>query len=68
MGEFDTDYKLYYRPLVDFGSGVGINESMEKYNLEEGKELGQKLKKIKDFWIENGFKLTNKDVEKIMNT
>ena len=41
---------------------------MEKYNLEEGKELGQKLKKIKDFWIENGFKLTNKDVEKIMNT
>ena len=35
MGEFDTDYKLYYRPLVDFGQGVGINESMRKYNLEE---------------------------------
>ena len=35
MGEFDTDYKLFYRPLVDFGQGVGINESMEKYNLEE---------------------------------
>ena len=35
MGEFDTDYKLYYRPFIDFGSGVGINESMEKYNLEE---------------------------------
>ena len=35
MGEFDTDYKLYYRPFLDFGSGVGINESMEKYNLEE---------------------------------
>ena len=35
MGEFDTDYKLFYRPLVDFGKGVGINESMEKFNLEE---------------------------------
>ena len=35
MGEFDTDYKLFYRPLIDFGKGVGINESMEKYNLEE---------------------------------
>jgi len=35
MGEFDTDYKLYYRPFLDFGSGVGMNESMEKYNLEE---------------------------------
>ena len=35
MGEFDPDYKLYYRHLVDFGQGVGINESMRKYNLEE---------------------------------
>ena len=35
MGEFDTDYKLYYRPLVDFGQGVGIFESMRKYYLEE---------------------------------
>ena len=35
MGEFDTDYKLFYRPILDFGSGVGINESMEKYNLEK---------------------------------
>tara|TARA_B100000214_G_C23540012_1_gene433575 strand:- start:244 stop:558 length:315 start_codon:yes stop_codon:yes gene_type:complete len=35
MGEFDTDYKLFYKPILDFGSGVGINESMEKYNLEE---------------------------------
>ena len=35
MGEFDSDYKLYYRPFLDFGKGVGINESMEKYNLEK---------------------------------
>ena len=35
MGEFDSDYKLYYRPFLDFGKGVGINESIEKYNLEE---------------------------------
>ena len=42
MGEFDTDYKLYYRPFLDFGSGVGINESMEKYNLEEMNRRNQK--------------------------
>ena len=35
MGEFDTEYKRYYRDLLDFGPGVGRNESMEKYNLEE---------------------------------
>ena len=43
MGEFDTDYKLYYRPLVDFGQGVGINESMEKYNLEKMNRDNQEL-------------------------
>ena len=35
MGEFDTEYKRYYRDLLDFGPGVGINESIRKYNLEE---------------------------------
>jgi len=41
---------------------------MEKYNLKEGKYLGQKLKKIKDLWVENSFKITNEDIEKIIKT
>ena len=31
----DPDAKLFYRQLLDFGPGVGINESMEKFNLEK---------------------------------
>ena len=39
---------------------------MEKYNLKEGKELGQKLKEIEMFWIDNSFKITDKQIEKII--
>ena len=69
MGEFDTDYKLYYRPFLDFGSGVGINESMEKYNLEEmnrrnqeeiqmdniGMSDNENLDFLQDFLIAKGY-------------
>tara|TARA_B100000519_G_C13901787_1_gene277945 strand:- start:308 stop:511 length:204 start_codon:yes stop_codon:yes gene_type:complete len=33
--EIDSDAKLFYRKIKDFGPGVGFKESMEKYNLEQ---------------------------------
>ena len=36
---------------------------MEKYNLQEGKELGQKLKYLENLWIENSFNISEKEVE-----
>ena len=33
------------------------------YNLKEGKELGQKLKHLENLWVENSFKITDKEVE-----
>ncbi len=38
---------------------------IEKYSFKEGKELGKKLKEIEDFWIENSFKISEKDLDKI---
>ena len=38
---------------------------MEKYNIKEGRELGQKLKYLEKLWVENSFKISNKDVDKI---
>tara|TARA_B100000282_G_scaffold211987_1_gene156386 strand:- start:44 stop:358 length:315 start_codon:yes stop_codon:yes gene_type:complete len=35
MGEFDTDYKKYYRNLLDFGPGVGYQEGKEKFMREK---------------------------------
>ena len=39
---------------------------MEKFNIKEGKELGQKLKEIEMFWIDNSFKIIDKQIEKII--
>ena len=36
---------------------------MEKYNLKESKELGQKLKYLENLWVENNFNISEKEVE-----
>ena len=36
---------------------------MEKYNLKEGKELGQKLKYLENLWVENSFNISEKEVK-----
>ena len=38
---------------------------MKKYNLKESRELGQKLKKIEKVWVQNSFKISNNEIEKI---
>jgi len=40
---------------------------IEKFNYKEGKELGDKLKEIEEFWIENSFKITDQELNKIVN-
>ena len=46
---------------------VKAKSLMEKFNLKEGKELGQKIKEIEIAWINNSFKITDKQIEKIIN-
>ena len=40
---------------------------IEKFNFQEGKELGKKLKEIEDFWVENSFKISDQELKKIVN-
>ena len=40
---------------------------MEKYNIPEGKNLGNKLKSIEEEWINNNFQITEKQIDKIIN-
>ncbi len=40
---------------------------IEKFNFKEGKELGEKLKEIEEFWIENSFKISDQELNKIIN-
>ena len=39
---------------------------IEKFNFKEGKELGEKLKEIEEFWIENSFKISDHELNKII--
>ena len=47
---------------------IKAKELMKKYNLKEGAELGKKLKEIENIWIDNSFKINDKDVDKVINT
>ena len=38
----------------------------EKYNISEGKLLGIKLKKIEEKWINNDFKVSDKEVAQVL--
>ena len=40
---------------------------MEKYQIPEGKSLGDKLKSIEEEWVNNNFKLSDKQIDKIVN-
>jgi poly(A) polymerase len=44
---------------------IGANTLMEKYNIPEGKILGNKLKMIEEAWVENGFAISEKNIQKI---
>jgi len=39
---------------------------MTKYNIPEGKELGEKLKKIENKWVDNNFKISESEVQEIL--
>ena len=39
---------------------------IDKFNYKEGKDLGNKLKEIEKFWIENSFKISDKELNKIV--
>tara|TARA_Y100000590_G_scaffold375991_1_gene441252 strand:+ start:39 stop:1313 length:1275 start_codon:yes stop_codon:yes gene_type:complete len=39
---------------------------MEKYSISEGKLLGLKLKKIEEKWIDNDFKVSEKEVSQVL--
>jgi poly(A) polymerase len=45
---------------------IGANTLMAKYNIPEGKILGNKLKMIEEAWVENGFTISEKNIQKLL--
>ncbi|MDA9663943.1 CCA tRNA nucleotidyltransferase [Candidatus Pelagibacter sp.] len=46
---------------------IKANILMEKYQVQEGKELGKKLKAIEEVWANNNFNISVKEIQKIVN-
>ena len=45
---------------------IGAKVLMEKFNIPEGKNLGNKLKIIEEEWVNNNFQLTDQQINKII--
>jgi len=42
------------------------DDLINNYGIPQGEEVGKKLKQIESFWINNNFKITDKDLKKII--
>ena len=40
---------------------------MQKYKIPEGKQLGTKIKKIEEEWVNNNFQISDKQIDSIVN-
>ena len=49
-------------PLMPLKANILI----EKYQITEGKKLGKKLKEIEEVWVNNNFRISEKEIEKIV--
>ena len=45
---------------------IGAKDLMLKYNIPEGRILGNKLKMIEEIWVQNSFQISDKQIQKII--
>ena len=47
---------------------IGADLLMSKFQISEGKTLGKKLKRIEETWVQNGFQISDKQVQQIVKS
>ena len=63
LEELKNHYESIKQPVLPI-SGASL---MKKYKIPEGKMLGQKLQIIEEEWVKNDFKISDQDVDNIVN-
>tara|TARA_Y100000996_G_C22537977_1_gene648958 strand:+ start:48 stop:1322 length:1275 start_codon:yes stop_codon:yes gene_type:complete len=61
------DFKKSYENKIKPDFPINTREMMNKYNLSEGKELGQKIKNLESIWVDNNFKISNSEIDRIFS-
>ena len=46
---------------------INASTLMNKYSIQEGKEIGTKLKAIEEVWVNNNFKISDNEIQKIVS-
>ena len=59
--------KIYKDKLIP-SMPVNADLLMKKYKIQEGKQLGQKLKMIEDEWVKNNFIISDQQVDNIVDS
>ena len=57
-----------YRDKVIPTLPIDASTLMTKYNIAEGKMLGNKLKLIEEIWVQNSFQISEKQIQKIIKS
>ena len=57
-------YKYMIIPTLPIGADL----LMSKFNIPQGKTLGNKLKRIEETWVQNGFQISDKQVQQIVKS
>ena len=47
---------------------IGADQLMSKFQIPEGKTLGKKLKRIEETWVQNGFQISDKQVQQLVKS
>ena len=58
------DLKNYFEKKQKPVFPIKAKNIMQRFNLKEGRELGQKLKHLENIWVNNSFSISEKDIEK----
>ncbi len=58
------NYKEKVIPILPIGADL----LMSKFQIPEGKTLGNKLKRIEETWVQNGFQISDKQVQQIVKS
>ena len=57
----------YYENMEAPIMPINANLLMKKYEIPQGKQLGEKLKIIEEEWVNNNFKISDNEVDNIVN-
>ena len=58
------DLKNYFEKKQKPIFPIKAKNIMQRFNIKEGRELGQKLKHLENIWVNNSFSISEKDIEK----